>query len=84
MSREMTLEILDDEGMFICGSAETVRQRLADAQKTIGFNRLLPLLQFGTLPHDLTIKNATLFAREVMPHLRPLGEAKAKAKEAAE
>jgi len=84
MSREMTLEILDEEGMFICGSAETVRQRLADAQKTIGFNRLLPLLQFGTLPHDLTIKNATLFAREVMPQLRPLGEAKARAKEAAE
>jgi hypothetical protein len=82
MSQEMTLELLDEQGMFICGSAATVRERLADAQKAIGFNRLLPLLQFGTLPHDLTIKNATLFAREVMPQLRPLGEAKATAKAA--
>ena len=79
MSIDMTLEMLDEQGMFIVGSAATVRERLAEAQKQIGFNHLLPLLQFGTLPHDLTIKNATLFAQQVMPHLRPLGEPKAAA-----
>jgi alkanesulfonate monooxygenase SsuD/methylene tetrahydromethanopterin reductase-like flavin-dependent oxidoreductase (luciferase family) len=79
MSIDMTLEMLDEQGMFIVGSAATVRERLAEAQKLIGFNHLLPLLQFGTLPHDLTIKNATLFAEQVMPHLRPLGEPKAEA-----
>jgi hypothetical protein len=79
MSIDMTLEMLDEQGMFIVGSAATVRERLAEAQKQIGFNHLLPLLQFGTLPHDLTIKNATLFAEQVMPHLRPLGEPKAEA-----
>ena len=81
LSMEMTLELLDEQGMFICGSAATVRERLAEAQKTIGFNHLLPLLQFGTLPHELTMKNAKTFAEQVMPQLRPLGEAKAKAAE---
>jgi alkanesulfonate monooxygenase SsuD/methylene tetrahydromethanopterin reductase-like flavin-dependent oxidoreductase (luciferase family) len=84
MSMDMTLELLDEQGMFIVGSAATVRERLAEAQKQIGFNHLLPLLQFGTLPHELTIKNAKMFAEQVMPHLRPLGEAKTKAKAAAE
>ena len=81
LSMEMTLEVLDEQGMFIVGSAATVRERLAEAQKQIGFNHLLPLLQFGTLPHELTMKNATLFAEQVMPQLRPLGEARAKAAE---
>jgi hypothetical protein len=34
----------------------------------------VPLLQFGSLPHDLTVKNMERFAREVMPALRPLGQ----------
>jgi alkanesulfonate monooxygenase SsuD/methylene tetrahydromethanopterin reductase-like flavin-dependent oxidoreductase (luciferase family) len=82
LSMEMTLELLDEQGMFIVGSAATVRERLAEAQKQIGFNHLLPLLQFGTLPHELTIKNAKMFAEQVMPQLRPLGEPKVKAKAA--
>ena len=75
---EMTLEVLDEQGMSIVGSAATVRERLAEAQKQIGFNHLLPLLQFGTLPRELTMKNATMFAQQVMPQLRPLGEPAAK------
>ena len=75
------MKILDEQGMFIVGSAATVRERLAAAQKQIGFNHLLPLLQFGTLPHELTMKNAKTFAEQVMPQLRPLGETRAKAAE---
>ena len=33
----------------------------------------MPFLQFGSLPADLTRRNMELFAREVMPALRPLG-----------
>jgi hypothetical protein len=32
------------------------------------------MTQFGTLPHDLTVKSMQLFAREVMPRLRHIGE----------
>ena len=69
-----SIDDLLKKGMFLCGSAETVRQRLEEFQKQIGFGYLLPLMQFATLPHDLTRKNLELFARYVIPKLRPVGE----------
>ncbi len=69
-----TIEGLMEKGMFVCGSPETVRDQLAGYQKQLGFNILLCLLQFGTLPADLTAKNMELFAHEVIPALKPLGE----------
>ena len=65
-----TIDDWVEKGMFICGSPETVRQMLAERQKQIGFGQLLALLQFGTLPHDLTKANMELFAAKVMPELR--------------
>jgi alkanesulfonate monooxygenase SsuD/methylene tetrahydromethanopterin reductase-like flavin-dependent oxidoreductase (luciferase family) len=65
-----TIDDWIEKGMFICGSPETVRQMLAERQTQIGFGQLLALLQFGTLPHDLTKASMELFARKVMPELR--------------
>ena len=65
-----TIDDWIEKGMFICGSPETVRQTLAERQKQIGFGQLLALLQFGTLPHDLTEASMQLFAQKVMPELR--------------
>ncbi|MCL6636947.1 MAG: LLM class flavin-dependent oxidoreductase [Alicyclobacillus sp.] len=70
----LTFETLLEKGYVLVGSTDTVRQQLAEYQKAFGFGNLLPMLQFGTLSHELAMKNITLFAREVMPHLRPLGE----------
>ena len=67
---KQTIDDVIDKGMFICGSPETVRQKLEHYQKEIGFGHLLTLLQFGTLPADLTRKNMELYAGEVMPALR--------------
>ena len=62
------------EAGFICfGSAETVRQRLTEYQKRLGFGKLVSMLQFGSLPADLTRQNMDRFARDVMPDLRGLG-----------
>jgi len=69
-----TYDEMQDLGLMTFGTPETVRQRLETFQKDMQFGILVPLLQFGSLPHDLTIKNMELFAREVMPHLRPLGQ----------
>jgi alkanesulfonate monooxygenase SsuD/methylene tetrahydromethanopterin reductase-like flavin-dependent oxidoreductase (luciferase family) len=71
---ELKLEAAMKLGMMFCGSAATVREQLAEQQKRIGFRHLLTLLQFGTLPADLTRANMERFARDVMPHLRELGE----------
>ncbi len=59
-----------EKGMFICGSPATVREKLEQYQKEIGFGHLLTLLQFGTLPAELTRKNMEIYAKEVIPHLR--------------
>lgn len=67
---QQTIDDVIDKGMFICGSPETVRQRLEQYQSEIGFGHLLTLLQFGTLPAELTRKNMELYATSVMPYLR--------------
>lgn len=67
---QQTIDDVIDKGMFICGSPETVRQRLEQYQSEIGFGHLLTLLQFGTLPAELTRKNMELYATSVMPWLR--------------
>jgi alkanesulfonate monooxygenase SsuD/methylene tetrahydromethanopterin reductase-like flavin-dependent oxidoreductase (luciferase family) len=59
-------------GCAVVGSPETVRRRLGALCEELGVGLLLPLLQFGSLPHDLAMRNMELFAREVMPALRPL------------
>ncbi|MEK6246679.1 MAG: LLM class flavin-dependent oxidoreductase, partial [Planctomycetales bacterium] len=60
-----------EEGNYaIVGSPATVRDRLSELTKHLGMGNLLGLFQLGTLPADLTKKNLTLFATEVMPALR--------------
>jgi len=72
-----------EAGMFLCGSPATVREKLEKYQQEIGFGYLLPSIQFGTLPHDLTMKSVELFAKEVIPHFRAK-DAASKATAAAE
>ena len=67
---KQTIDAVIEKGMFICGSPETVRAKLEEYQSEIGFGHLLTLLQFGTLPAELTRKNMELYANEVMPYLR--------------
>ena len=53
--------------LIIAGSPATVADRLIEAAKTLRFGNLHALLQIGSMPHDLTEKNITLFAEEVIP-----------------
>jgi alkanesulfonate monooxygenase SsuD/methylene tetrahydromethanopterin reductase-like flavin-dependent oxidoreductase (luciferase family) len=67
-----TADELHELGIICFGSPETVRQRLAEAHRRLGYGRLIGLLHFGSLPHELTVKNMTLFAEEVLPFIRTL------------
>jgi alkanesulfonate monooxygenase SsuD/methylene tetrahydromethanopterin reductase-like flavin-dependent oxidoreductase (luciferase family) len=69
-----TIEDLSAKGMIICGGPDSVVRQLEIYQKQVGFGKLIAMTQFGTLPHDLTVKSMELFAREVMPRLRHIGE----------
>jgi alkanesulfonate monooxygenase SsuD/methylene tetrahydromethanopterin reductase-like flavin-dependent oxidoreductase (luciferase family) len=65
-----TIDSLIESGQLICGSAATVRDQLAQHETTLGIGHFLALLQFGTLPHDLTMASIERFAKNVMPQLR--------------
>jgi alkanesulfonate monooxygenase SsuD/methylene tetrahydromethanopterin reductase-like flavin-dependent oxidoreductase (luciferase family) len=67
---DRTMEELIDSGTFICGSPATVRELLLTRAEELGHGNQLCLMQFGTLPADLTRKNMELFAGSVMPFLR--------------
>ncbi len=69
----MSMEILIENGMFVCGSPDSVAATLEHRQAELGFGNLVAIQQFGTLPADLTEKNLRLLSGEVMPRVRHLG-----------
>ena len=70
--QEHTVDSLIEAGIIICGSPDTVRRKFTEAHRLLGFQNLLCLMQFGTLPRDLTENNIRLFAKEVLPALQSL------------
>ncbi len=72
ISQDLTIETAIDMGMIICGSAESVRQRLEEHWKAMRFDNLLTMLHFGSLPEDLTRRNMELFAKDVLPALQAM------------
>jgi alkanesulfonate monooxygenase SsuD/methylene tetrahydromethanopterin reductase-like flavin-dependent oxidoreductase (luciferase family) len=61
-----------DLGFLIAGSPATVRDRLLEGVQRLRVGHLLALLHFGSMSHELCLKNIDLFSREVLPHLAPL------------
>jgi hypothetical protein len=59
-----------DNQFVIAGSPATVRDQLQEAVKKLRVGNLMVLLHLGSMPHELTLKNIDLFAREVLPHFR--------------
>ena len=51
-----------------------MRNRITECHRELGFSHFMILPQFGSLPHDLTVKNLRLFAKEVLPAIQPLGD----------
>ncbi len=46
--------------------------RLTDAVKLLRVGHLMCLLHIGTMPKELTLKNISLFSKEVMPKVRDI------------
>src|SRR5579872_3710771 len=69
---KVSIEGLMETRIFLCGAPDTVRRKLVESHRELGFQNFLAVLQFATLPRDLTEKNLTLFAREVLPALQAL------------
>ena len=69
---KVTIEALMESGIFLCGTPDTVRRKLVESHRLLGFQNFLAVLQFATLPRDLTDKNLRLFASDVLPALQML------------
>ena len=67
-----TVDSLINLGICMIGSVDTVRKKLVEAHRLLGFQNFLALLQFGTLPRALAEKNIRLFSTEVAPALQQL------------
>ena len=61
-----------EQGYVIAGSPKTVVENLRKAVEGLRVGHLMVLLQIGSMPRDLTMKNTELFAREVLPHVRDM------------
>jgi alkanesulfonate monooxygenase SsuD/methylene tetrahydromethanopterin reductase-like flavin-dependent oxidoreductase (luciferase family) len=61
---------LRDQGIALIGSPATVRARLEQAREEIGLGHVLAMLQFATLPADLTHRSIEMFAEHVMAPMR--------------
>lgn len=72
LAQDITMESAIDAGMIICGSAQTVQQRLESYWNDMHFDNLLAMMHFGTLPEDLTRRNMELFAKDVLPKLQSM------------
>ena len=63
---------LIERGVIVVGSPDTVRKILIERHRQAGFEHVLVMPQFGTLPADLTEKNLRLLGAEVVPALQAL------------
>ena len=69
-----TVEDLMERGVIVVGSPDKVRKILTKRHRQAGFEHVLIMPQFGTLPSDLTETNLRLLGAEVVPALQALDE----------
>jgi alkanesulfonate monooxygenase SsuD/methylene tetrahydromethanopterin reductase-like flavin-dependent oxidoreductase (luciferase family) len=70
--RTATYKELVDSQVAIVGSPKTVADQIEEFVREFRIGSLLVMLQNGSMPRDLTEKNISLFAEEVLPRLRPI------------
>ena len=67
-------EELQAQGLVICGSPKTVLKRVRELHERLGVGHLLMMNQAGFMTVEETRRSMELFAKEVYPELRRLGE----------
>jgi len=59
-------------GFAVVGSPATVRDQLTGMARRLNVGHLMPVLQFGSMPHEMAMRNIELFAAGVLPSLQRL------------
>ena len=71
---QMRYQDFVDNQIVIGGGPATVRDQLREMVKELRIGNLLLMVQMGSMPHELALKNIDLLAREVLPALRTTWE----------
>ena len=67
-----TFEEFQKAGDIIVGDPSYVADEIKQQKKELGANTILGFFQFGSMPHDLVVKNLKLFSQEVLPKVHNL------------
>ncbi len=70
--RRATFRELAEARSVIAGSPATVLDQLTSFVREFRIGNLLVMLQMGAMPHELTLRNISLFAEEVLPELKTI------------
>jgi alkanesulfonate monooxygenase SsuD/methylene tetrahydromethanopterin reductase-like flavin-dependent oxidoreductase (luciferase family) len=71
--RTVSLEQQRDLGVVMYGTPDQVVEQIKlEYERVGGFDHLIMMMQAGFLDHKSTVKNLTLFAKEVYPRIRDL------------
>ena len=71
----VTIELLIERGIIVCGSPDTVSKKITEMHKRMGFSEFMCMLMFGSMPANLSQKNIRLFATQVLPAIKGLTDA---------
>lgn len=67
---KLTYDVLYSERPTVIGDPEQVIRRIENMRDTLGIGEFVSFVNFGGIPHELTLQSIELFATSVMPHFR--------------
>lgn len=76
-------EQMREDGFIVCGDPDYVTRWLKNDMKIAGYGHFLGMFHVGNLPHAKVMASKQLFAKHVMPALRPLNIDQAQQSQAA-
>ncbi len=68
----LTWEQMVEKGYVIAGSPESVVKQIRKAIKKLHVGHFIALLNHGSMPHELALKNIRLMGEEVIPQVRDI------------
>src|ERR671930_1663844 len=70
----LTWKDLLEQGNIVAGTPSQVTEQLEHLIKSLRVGHLMVLSQFGSIPHELAMRNIELMATKVLPNLRHIWE----------
>ena len=71
--QNMTYDVLYAERPTVIGDPDEVIRRIEGINHALGIDEFVSFVNFGGMPHELTMQSLELFATRVMPHFRQRG-----------